>query len=163
PAGVMTHFHITAPAGAVAGTPFPITFQALDDRGNPVPGYVGPVHLTVTDGPAVLARDYTLTGADAGAHPFTLTLPTPATPPSTPPPPPAGPHASPAPAGTPGGRLAQQAPPLAPPADAVTLRLSAPATTTAGQAVSVSVTLVDAYGNVATGYTGTVRFASSDA
>jgi S-adenosylmethionine hydrolase len=40
--------------------------------------------------------------------------------------------------------------------------LSAPASTTAGQTVSLTLTAWDHYGNIATGYTGTVTFASSD-
>jgi hypothetical protein len=151
PAGVMTHFGITAPASAVAGTPFPIDFQALDDLGNRAPGYVGPVHLTATDGLAVLTQDCVLTGADAGAHAFSVTLTT------------AGTQVFTVTAGTPGGPLTQQGSLIVSPASAASLRLSAPATTTAGQAVSVLVTLLDAYGNVAAGYTGTVHFTSSDA
>ena len=38
----------------------------------------------------------------------------------------------------------------------------APATTTAGSAFSVTVTAYDLFGNIATGYTGTVRFTASD-
>jgi hypothetical protein len=151
PAGVMTHFGITAPASAVAGTPSPITFQALDDLGNPAPGYVGPVHLTVTDGQAVLTQDYTLTGADAGAHSSSVTLTT------------AGVQVVTVTANTPGGPLTLQGSLIVSPAAAASLRLSAPAATTAGQAVSVTVTMLDAYGNVVTGYTGTVHFTSSDA
>src|SRR5262249_91272 len=40
--------------------------------------------------------------------------------------------------------------------------LSAPVMTTAGQTVSLTLTAWDHYGNIATGYTGTVIFASSD-
>src|SRR6266851_90947 len=40
--------------------------------------------------------------------------------------------------------------------------VSAPASTTAGQSVSLTLTAWDHYGNIATGYTGTVTFASSD-
>jgi hypothetical protein len=40
--------------------------------------------------------------------------------------------------------------------------LSAPTSTTAGQTVSLVLTAWDHYGNIATGYTGTVTFASSD-
>jgi hypothetical protein len=42
------------------------------------------------------------------------------------------------------------------------LRLSAPSSVTKGSAFSVTVTALDAYGNVATGYTGIVFFFSSD-
>ena len=47
-------------------------------------------------------------------------------------------------------------------ASASTLVLTAPPTTTAGQAFTVNVTLKDRFGNVATGYTGRVHFSSSD-
>jgi hypothetical protein len=40
--------------------------------------------------------------------------------------------------------------------------LSSPASTTAGQTFSLILTAWDHYGNIATGYTGTVAFASSD-
>jgi hypothetical protein len=42
------------------------------------------------------------------------------------------------------------------------LSLNAPAAATAGSAISITVTALDPYGNVATGYTGTVHFTSSD-
>jgi len=42
------------------------------------------------------------------------------------------------------------------------LQLTAPSTTTAGVPFSVTVTAYDAAGNIATGYTGTVHFTSSD-
>jgi hypothetical protein len=47
------------------------------------------------------------------------------------------------------------------PAAAVTLVVAGPASVTAGQAASVTVTAVDQFGNTATGYTGTVDFTSS--
>jgi predicted outer membrane repeat protein len=43
------------------------------------------------------------------------------------------------------------------------LALTAPASVTAGVSFSLTVTALDAYGRVATGYAGTVRFGSSDA
>src|SRR5262249_34918017 len=48
------------------------------------------------------------------------------------------------------------------PAAASRLILSAPATVNAGARFSLTVTVVDAYGNVATGYRGTITFRSSD-
>src|SRR5262249_57385513 len=44
------------------------------------------------------------------------------------------------------------------PADASTLAVPAPANVSAGSAFSATVTALDAYGNTATGYTGTVHF-----
>jgi hypothetical protein len=48
------------------------------------------------------------------------------------------------------------------PAAATHLRLSLPARVASGTAFSLTITSLDAYGNVATGYAGTVRFTSSD-
>src|SRR5437660_386762 len=47
-------------------------------------------------------------------------------------------------------------------ASAASLILTAPTTAKPGQAFPVSITLTDRFGNVATGYTGTVHFTSSD-
>jgi hypothetical protein len=49
------------------------------------------------------------------------------------------------------------------PAAASTFRISVPPGVTHGAAFSVTVTALDPYGNVATGYTGTVTFTSTDA
>jgi hypothetical protein len=48
------------------------------------------------------------------------------------------------------------------PAAASKLSITAPATVTAGRSFTITVTAFDPYNNVATGYRGTVRFASSD-
>src|SRR5262249_48125338 len=48
------------------------------------------------------------------------------------------------------------------PAAATQLHVSAPATSPAGAPFTVTVSALDAYGNIATGYTGTVSFSSSD-
>ena len=48
-------------------------------------------------------------------------------------------------------------------AAASSLVVAFPAATTAGVAQPFTVTALDAFGNVATGYTGTVTFSSSDA
>jgi hypothetical protein len=49
------------------------------------------------------------------------------------------------------------------PGKASTLSISGPASVTQGVAFTFTVTALDAYGNVATGYVGTVHFSSSDA
>jgi hypothetical protein len=153
PAGVMTHFGITSSAGAVAGTPFATTFLAFDDFSNLAPGYVGSVHLAVTDGPAVLTQDYALRSADAATHTFSVTLKT------------AGTQVFTVSADTPAGpmTMTMRGSLTVSPAAATSLRLSAPATATAGQAVSATLTLQDGFGNLTTGYTGTVHITSSDA
>jgi hypothetical protein len=48
------------------------------------------------------------------------------------------------------------------PAAASTFVLSAPSSVNPGVAFSLTVTVEDAYGNVVTGYTGTVHFSSTD-
>jgi hypothetical protein len=49
------------------------------------------------------------------------------------------------------------------PAPARQFIISAPSNVTAGVAFSLTVTVKDAYGNVVTGYTGTIHFTSTDA
>jgi len=48
------------------------------------------------------------------------------------------------------------------PADAARLTLDAPSAARAGQSFPVTLTLTDQFGNLASGYRGTVRFTSSD-
>jgi hypothetical protein len=48
-------------------------------------------------------------------------------------------------------------------AGVTTLTITGPGTAKATQAYTYTVTLTDPYGNIATGYTGTVHFTSSDA
>ena len=48
------------------------------------------------------------------------------------------------------------------PAAASVLVITGPSSVTAGVAFGITVTAYDAYGNVATGYTGTIRFTSTD-
>lgn len=71
-----THYSVSAPVSAVAGTPFFVAVTALDASDQTVPGYTGTAHFTSTDGSATLPADYTFTGADAGSHTFSVTLAT---------------------------------------------------------------------------------------
>lgn len=61
PPAPATHLSVTVPAGAVAGTPFNVTVTALDATDQTASAYSGTVHLTSTDGGAVLPADTTLT------------------------------------------------------------------------------------------------------
>jgi adhesin/invasin len=47
------------------------TVQAINDLGDPVPGYTGTVHFASSDGTATLPANYTFTATDAGVHTFT--------------------------------------------------------------------------------------------
>jgi hypothetical protein len=75
-AAAATHFKITAPTSATAGTAFTITVTALDAYGNKATGYRGTVHFTSSDGSASLPGDYTFVAADKGKHTFSVTLKT---------------------------------------------------------------------------------------
>jgi hypothetical protein len=69
-----THFLVSAPGSATAGTPFTITVTALT-AGNQLDAlYSGTVQFTSSDGSAGLPADYTFTLADAGSHTFSVTL-----------------------------------------------------------------------------------------
>jgi autotransporter-associated beta strand protein len=134
---------------APAGTPQNVTVTIVDASGNAVPSYAGTVHFTSTDGQAVLPADYTFTAADQGVHTFQVTFK------------------------TPGGRsltVADAAAAALKTTVNVTVTANGQvvvlgglaASVTAGAAQTVTVTLTDSFGNVATGYTGTLHFASSD-
>jgi hypothetical protein len=139
------------PASASAGTVLSLTITAVDAYGNVATGYRGSLHFTSRDGKAVLPPDYTFAAADAGKHTFSTTFKT------------AGAQtisgtdsANSAFTGTAGTSVLPGA------ASVLTVAgFSTP--TVSGVAHSFTVTLYDPYGNVATGYTGTVHFTSSDA
>jgi ELWxxDGT repeat protein len=147
----------TASRFTVAGFPSPVTagaaggftVTAWDAYGNRATGYAGTVHFTSSDAQAVLPADYTFTAADAGAHTFTATLKT------------AGTQWLTA-ADAANGALAGSQSVTVNAAAASRLLVSAPASVKAGTQFSLTVTVVDAYGNVVTGYRGTLTFRSSD-
>src|SRR5262249_43323235 len=114
-------------------------------------GYLGTVHFTSTDPLAVLPADYTFNAADHGVHTFTAKLKT------------AG-YQSITATDTQAPGMDGESSILVKPAAASTMTVGGfPSTTTAGVAGNVTVTLMDPYGNIASGYTGTVHFTSSDA
>ncbi len=150
--GLATHFSVTAPASATAGSAFSITVTALTASNTTATSYTGTVHFTSSDGAALVPADYTFTASDAGVHTFSngVTLK------------------------TAGGKTVTAT-------DKTTTSISGNATLTvnpaaanhfqvngfpspdmAGVAHSFTVKALDAYGNLATGYTGTVVFSSSD-
>jgi phosphodiesterase/alkaline phosphatase D-like protein len=147
-----TSFSITGfPALDTAGTTGTVTVTALDGNGNTVAGYTGTVHFTSSDSQAVLPADYTFTSADAGVHTFSVTLKT------------AGSQSLTATDTTTASITGTQTGITVNPAAASTLIVSGfPAAATSGVAGSLTVTADDLYGNIATGYTGTVQFSSSD-
>jgi hypothetical protein len=131
-----------------AGTGGTFTVTARDPYGNVATGYGGTVHFTSSDPQADLPADATLTN---GTGSFSATLKT------------AGSQSLTATDTADGTLTGSQTGIAVSPAAASTLVLSGPSTVTAGVAFSFTVTAFDAYGNVATGFAGTVHFASSDA
>ncbi len=147
-----SHFGVSAPVGSVAGSAFSITLTARDLYGNTTTGYTGTVHFGSTDGQANLPADYSFTAADAGVHAFIngMTLKT------------AGGQSITA-TDTVTNSITGNSAVTVSSAVASTMSVAGfPSSATAGVAGNFTVMLKDAYSNVATGYTGTVRFTSSD-
>jgi hypothetical protein len=162
-----------ARAFQVAGFPSPInagvagtfTVTATDAYGNRT-SYLGSVHFTSSDPQAVLPADYTFTAADAGMHTFSATLKTATGVASDGQSLTATAVATASISGTQAGIIVN-------PGAAATFWVDFGGLTpwppgqptpgyTAGVAWQFEVLAMDAYGNVATGYTGTVHFTSSD-
>ena len=136
----------------VAGSAHSLTITALDTYGNVATGYRGKIHLTSSDSAAILPADYTFTATDAGVHKFTngLTLKT------------AGARSVTA-TDKSSASITGSATVTVTPGAATTFSVSIAANPFgAGSAHSVTVKAFDACGNVATGYTGTIHFTSSD-
>jgi hypothetical protein len=136
------------PATSTAGTAQTFTITAMDAFGNRA-RYFGEVFFSSSDGQASLPSAYVFTLADAGSHTFTAALRT------------AGPQTVTvydSSTGTPTGTQSVTVTSAA----ASSFSVSGFPATTAGVAHSFTVTALDAFGNVATGYTGTAAFSSSD-
>ena len=149
--GVATAFTVTGtPATATAGTSFTFTVTAVDGLGSPVPGYSGVVNLTTTDsaGTFTPASPVTITG---GTGTFSATLRTVGTWTIT-----ATDAVTPSINGT-----SNNINVVAGAATRFTIT-GTPATVTAGNSANFNVQALDAFDNVATGYTGTVSFTIDD-
>lgn len=140
------------PTTTTAGAAQPFTVTATDAFGNLTAGYNGTVRFSSSDAQAGLPASYTFSNKDAGVHTFSATLKT---------------------AGVQSITVADTAN-AALTATQSGIKVNASATagsfvvtgfpaTTAGVAKTFTVLVKDAFGNVSTGYTGTVTFSSSDA
>jgi hypothetical protein len=138
------------PSSTTAGSAFTLTLTAEDAYGNTTPGYTGTVHFTSSDAKAALPANYTFTAADAGVHTFSAALKTAGTQSIT-----VTDSSTASITGTDGGITVK-------PAAASKFLLIAPSGVTHGVAFSLTLTVLDAYGNVVTGYRGTVHFSSTD-
>ena len=129
--------------------PQSVTVTLTDSFGNVATGYVGTVHFTSTDGQAVLPADYTFTTADQGKHTFQVTFKT---------------------AGSQSLAVTDSTNSSLKATANVNCVVGQPAcwslgmrqTATAGSPQSVTLTVTDSFGNVITGYVGTVHFTSTD-
>src|SRR5205814_1990483 len=128
---VATHFGLSSPASATAGSSFSVTVSALTNTGAVDGTYRGTVHFTSTDGQAGLPANYTFTATDNGTHTFTnTTLKTSGSQTVT-----ANDALN--------GAITSTASLTVSAAAANTLQVSAPATATAGATFSTTVTLKD--------------------
>lgn len=141
---------LDVPVAAVAGGAFPVTITALDAFGNIAPDYVGTVRLVSGDGQAILPDDTPFSPADAGVLTLSVELRT------------SGLQAisvfdidNPSLSATRGG-IDVSPGPLA------SLELGAPATTFPGVAFDVTLTALDAFGNVVTDVTESFTVTATD-
>ena len=147
--GSAVQLSLNAPATAVAGQPFPVTVTALDANGNVATNFLGTVGFSNPLNPAT-ATSYTFTAADAGVHTVanggvlltaglqTLTATSPLLPNAT-------------------------TTVTVTPAPAAKFALSGPAAVDPTTATAITVTALDAFGNLAPSAFNTVHFTSTDA
>jgi hypothetical protein len=139
------------PASTTAGAPQTFTVTALDAYGNIATGYLGTMHFTSSDSRAALPSDYTLTASDHGTHDFSASLIT---------------------VGSRAIRASDTAHPsitglvsgiaVAPGLATHFAITGYPTTIATGAGSDFLVTALDAYGNVSTGYSGTIHLTSDD-
>ncbi|HEV3344421.1 MAG TPA: DUF4214 domain-containing protein [Pirellulales bacterium] len=147
-------FKIDVPATAVAGAPFTLKVTALDANHQPVTGYAGTVHFATTSPKFSLPGDYTFTtgpGGDDGAHTFTNALALDSV----------GSWIV-AASDNGSGVSSQSSAVDVSPNIATHLALSIPTPASEAAPQDVLVTALDAFDNTATGYAGTIHFASAD-
>jgi hypothetical protein len=135
-----------------AGVSNSFTVTARDASGNTVTGYTGTITFSSSDAQAGLPASYTFVSGDAGQHTFAAIFKTSGTQSLT-----AKDTVTSSISGSQSGIIVN-------PAAAGSFQVSGfPASITAGVSQNFTVTAKDVYGNIATGYTGTVSFSSSDA
>ena len=133
------------------GTSFSLTVTAQKSSGATDTGYTGTIHFTSSDVQAGLPANFPFAAGDDGTYTFTVTLKT------------AGSQSITATDTTTSAITGTLSGINVSPAAASQFTISGlPSTATAGVAQTFTVTAYDPYGNVATGYTGTVAFSSSD-
>jgi len=137
------------PSPSTAGVVGGFSVTAIDPFGNTATGYSGTVHFTSSDARAVPPANYTFQASDYGVRSFLATLKTAGTQSITV-------------KDTSAGFSGSDTGITVKPAAASTFAITAPRSVVAGARFSLTVTVLDAYGNLVTGYTGTVHFSSTD-
>jgi N,N-dimethylformamidase beta subunit-like protein len=139
---------LSSSAAPTAGTSFGFTVRAQDQFGNVDLAYAGRVHFTSSDSSSgvVLPADATLSNGQ-GSFNATLTKAGAQTITGT---------------DTASATVTGAVSVSVKPAAAAAMSIAAPASTKMNQSFNFTVTLRDRFGNVATGYTGTVRFSTTD-
>ncbi len=150
PAAASTLIVAGFPSPVTAGVASTFTVTAKDSYSNVATGYTGTIAFSSGDSRATLPGNYTFTVADAGVHTFSAMLKT------------AGTQSITAKDTVTGTITGTDAGITVNPAAASKFLISAPASVRSGVAFSLTITVKDAYGNVVTGYTGTIHFSSSD-
>jgi hypothetical protein len=141
-------FVVTGLGDAVAGTRQRVLVRAVDAQGNPLIDYTGTVVFTSTDARAALPAPLVFSPLDFGAKIGFVTLRS------------SGSHTV---TVTDSARsLATSVSATVSPAPATRLAISGLGRGPAGVAQTVTVSALDAFGNVATGFSGTVSFTSND-
>ncbi len=139
------------PNPTTAGVPQNFLVAARDQFGNVAPSYAGTVRFSTTDKQAALPQDFTFTAGDAGQHTFVGTLKT------------AGTHSiTVLDTGSAAFTATQSGIVVNPAAGSVLILTSIPPSVVAGANNTVLATIRDPFGNIATGYTGTLAFTSTD-
>jgi hypothetical protein len=141
------YFMVTGSSSVTAGTAGNFTISVLNPDGTPDTSYSGTVQITSSDPQAVLPANFAISG---GTATFSATLKT------------AGLQSLTATDTVTSSITGSDAVIQVNPAAASQFVLSAPASVKSGTAFSPTLTVKDVYGNVVTGYTGTVHFTSSD-
>ena len=133
---------------ATAGSPAATTVTAKDGFGNTAASYAGTVSFSSSDATATLPANFTFTSADAGQHTFSVTF---------------GLASSQSLFVTDGRANGSATFTVSAGAGAACSLIDLPGTAAAGAQVGFLVAVRDAFGNLATGYTGTIAISATDA
>jgi hypothetical protein len=149
-ANTAASFSVSGFPATTAGAAQTFTVKARDAFGNVCQSYIGTVVFSSGDVQAGLPASYTFTATDAGVHTFTAALKT------------AGTQSITVKDAASSTVLGSQTGIAVSAAAAARFAISPPSSVTQGVGFKFTVTVLDAYGNVATGYRGKVHLSSTD-